>query len=145
MKRRLSIAISVIGGPQVLILDEPTTGMDPKTRRFVWQLIQDLRKGRVVIMTTHSMEEADALSDRIVVFAKGGTRCVGTPLYLKNNFGDGYRVTLISQPGKLLFMRMLAAEILPSAKLLDETGEQLTLALPLSKIDEIREFFRFPF
>ena len=65
MKRRLSIAMSVIGSPKCVFLDEPTTGLDPNTRRFVWDYILEIKKGRIIILTTHSMEEADALCTNI--------------------------------------------------------------------------------
>lgn len=67
MKRRLSIAIASVGDPKIIYLDEPTTGMDPISKRFVWKLIEKLKKDKAIIMTTHSMDEADILSDRVVV------------------------------------------------------------------------------
>lgn len=67
MKRRLSIAIASVGDPKIIYLDEPTTGMDPISKRFVWKLIEQLKKDKAIIMTTHSMDEADILSDRVVV------------------------------------------------------------------------------
>ncbi|KAJ0106704.1 hypothetical protein Patl1_17825 [Pistacia atlantica] len=90
MKRRLSVAIALIGDPKLVILDEPTTGMDPITRRHVWDIIQDAKKGRAIILTTHSMEEADILSDRIGIMAKGRLRCIGTSIRLKSRFGTGF-------------------------------------------------------
>lgn len=63
MKRRLTVAIACIGDPEIVFMDEPTTGMDPVSRQNVWKLIQKLKKNRIVILTTHSMEEADILSD----------------------------------------------------------------------------------
>jgi ABC-type multidrug transport system ATPase subunit len=71
MKRRLSVAISAIGNPKVIFFDEPTTGMDPVSRRDVWVLMQSLKKSKTIILTTHSMEEADALADRIAVVVDG--------------------------------------------------------------------------
>jgi ABC-type multidrug transport system ATPase subunit len=99
MKRRLSVAISAIGNPKVIFFDEPTTGMDPVSRRAVWQLMQDLKKDKTIILTTHAMEEADALADRIAVVVDGKIKCVGTPLNMKNTFGDGYRVSMVCEPG----------------------------------------------
>ncbi|KAL6646412.1 hypothetical protein ACP70R_018020 [Stipagrostis hirtigluma subsp. patula] len=90
MKRRLSVAIALIGDPKLVFLDEPTTGMDPITRRHVWDIIEDAKKGRAIVLTTHSMEEADILSDRIAIMAKGKLRCIGTSIRLKSKFGTGY-------------------------------------------------------
>uniref|UniRef100_A0A2P2KTL6 ABC transporter family protein n=1 Tax=Rhizophora mucronata TaxID=61149 RepID=A0A2P2KTL6_RHIMU len=95
MKRRLSVAIALIGDPRLVILDEPTTGMDPISRRHVWDIIQDAKKGCAIVLTTHSMEEADILSDRIGIMAKGRLRCIGTSIRLKSKFGTGF-VTNVS-------------------------------------------------
>ncbi|CAI9112242.1 OLC1v1012661C1 [Oldenlandia corymbosa var. corymbosa] len=89
-RRRLSLAIALIGDPKLLILDEPTTGMDPITRRRVWDVIENAKNGRSIILTTHSMVEADILSDRIGIMAKGRLRCIGTSTMLKSKFGAGY-------------------------------------------------------
>ncbi|KAL1317961.1 hypothetical protein HN51_070199 [Arachis hypogaea] len=90
MKRRLSVAISLIGDPKLVVLDEPTTGMDPITRRHVWDIIENAKRGRAIVLTTHSMEEADILSDRIGIMAKGKLRCIGTAIRLKSRFGTGF-------------------------------------------------------
>lgn len=90
MKRRLSVAIALIGEPKLVILDEPTTGMDPITRRHVWDIIENAKKGRAIVLTTHSMEEADILGDRIGIMAKGRLRCIGTSIRLKSQFGTGF-------------------------------------------------------
>jgi ABC-type multidrug transport system ATPase subunit len=87
MKRRLSLALASIGDPSIIFLDEPTTGMDPKSRRQVWKLIQRIKRNKAIIMTTHSMDEADVLSDRIAVVVDGRLKCVGSSLFLKNRFG----------------------------------------------------------
>ncbi|CAL9244520.1 unnamed protein product [Arabidopsis halleri] len=94
MKRRLSVAIALIGDPKLVFLDEPTTGMDPITRRHVWDIIQESKKGRAIILTTHSMEEADILGDRIGIMAKGRLRCIGTSIRLKSRFGTGFITTV---------------------------------------------------
>jgi len=94
MRRRLSVAISLIGDPQVVFLDEPTTGMDPIHRRHVWDIILEAKAGRAIVLTTHSMEEADALSDRIGIIAGGRLRCLASSVRLKRKFGTGYSVAI---------------------------------------------------
>lgn len=65
MKRRLSVAISLVGDPKIIFLDEPTTGLDPENRRQLWDILVEARGGRAMVLTTHSMEEADVLCTRI--------------------------------------------------------------------------------
>eukprot|EP01135_Chromosphaera_perkinsii_P005891 Nk52_evm24s370 gene=Nk52_evmTU24s370 len=89
MKRRLSVAISLVGNPQIVFLDEPTTGMDPLIRRNIWDLILEHKKERLIVMTTHSIEEADILSDKVIIMAGGQLQAVGSPLSLKNKYA-GY-------------------------------------------------------
>ena len=122
MKRRLTVAISCIGDPQIVFMDEPTTGMDPVSRRQVWNLIQELKSKRYVILTTHSMEEADVLGDRIAVIVDGEFKCIGTPLYLKNNFGDGYRITIVTEQSNVDKVTELMSKLVPTARILDESG-----------------------
>ena len=93
-KRKLSIAMAVIGNPDCVFLDEPTTGLDPNTRRFVWDYIMELKKDRVVVLTTHSMEEADALCSRIGIMVNGELKTLGTPQQMKAAYGNGYRISL---------------------------------------------------
>ena len=94
MKRKLSVALAFLGDPKVVLLDEPTTGMDVFTRKQVWQLMQDSKAGRAILLTTHSMEEADALGDRIAILSHGKLQTLGSSLFLKNRFGLGYRLSL---------------------------------------------------
>merc|ERR1711998_513420 len=86
MRRRLSLGIALVGNPKIVFLDEPTTGLDPETKMGVWRIIERQKEGRAIILTTHSMEEADALSTRIGIMAEGRLRCIGTQLHLKNKF-----------------------------------------------------------
>ena len=140
MKRRLSVAISSIGNPSIIFMDEPTTGMDPITRREVWKLIQDLKKGRVIILTTHSMEEAEILSDRVVVMVNGEIKCNGTCLYLKNHYGDGYKVELVSEDPQGLW-EYLEKEI-KSLRLIDISGGSLYVSIPKTEIKDVQMFFK---
>lgn len=139
MKRRLSVAISSIGNPSVIFMDEPTTGMDPITRRQVWRLIQNMKKDRVIILTTHSMEEAEILSDRIVVMVDGEIKCSGPSLYLKNHYGEGYKVELIDGNPKALWDHL--SMIIPSLKLVDISGNSLFISIPRTEPKLAQMFF----
>lgn len=94
MKRRLSTAISLIGNPSVVYLDEPSTGLDPASRQQLWNVLLKAKKDKSIILTTHSLEEADLLSDRIGIVADGEFQCIGTAAELKYRFGKGYSCTL---------------------------------------------------
>ena len=94
MRRRLSVALSLLGDPQVVYLDEPTTGMDPISRRHVWDAIEAAKNRRVIVLTTHSMEEADILGDSIAIMARGKVRALGSSIRLKQKFGSGYQLSL---------------------------------------------------
>ncbi|XP_031720821.1 retinal-specific phospholipid-transporting ATPase ABCA4-like isoform X2 [Anarrhichthys ocellatus] len=95
MQRKLSVAMAFVGGSKVVILDEPTSGVDPYSRRSIWDLLLKYRAGRTVILSTHHMDEADLLSDRIAIISKGQLHCCGSPLFLKNCFGVGFYLTLV--------------------------------------------------
>eukprot|EP01130_Rhizamoeba_saxonica_P017887 TRINITY_DN8798_c0_g1_i1.p1 TRINITY_DN8798_c0_g1~~TRINITY_DN8798_c0_g1_i1.p1 ORF type:complete len:1347 (+),score=353.90 TRINITY_DN8798_c0_g1_i1:25-4041(+) len=101
MQRRLSVAIALVGDPKIVYLDEPTTGMDPVSRRKVWNLIENVKRGRVTLLTTHSMEEADILGDRIAIMKEGYIVAVGTSLHLKNKYGSGYNINVVSTTDKV--------------------------------------------
>lgn len=87
MKRKLCLAMAVVGNSNVLILDEPTSGMDPESRRELWNLLLEWRHTKTIVISTHFMEEADALGDSIVIMAKGCLQNVGTPMDLKRIYG----------------------------------------------------------
>ncbi|XP_061834850.1 retinal-specific phospholipid-transporting ATPase ABCA4 [Nerophis lumbriciformis] len=95
MQRKLSVAMAFVGGSKVVILDEPTSGVDPYSRRSIWDLLLKYRSGRTVILSTHHMDEADLLSDRIAIISRGQLHCCGSPLFLKNCFGAGFYLTLV--------------------------------------------------
>lgn len=95
-KRKLSVAMAIIGNPPIILLDEPSAGMDPEARRFMWTVVARIsqqRKQSAVILTTHSMEEAEALSTKMGIMVKGGVfRCFGSSQHIKNKFGTGYEI-----------------------------------------------------
>jgi len=93
MKRRLSIAIALLSDPKVLFLDEPTTGLDPDVKRSIWTIIDRMRSERSIILTTHAMDEAEALCSRIGIMAKGVMKCIGTQHDLRSRYGSTYELT----------------------------------------------------
>jgi ATP-binding cassette, subfamily A (ABC1), member 3 len=96
-KRKLSVAIAMIGEPSIVFLDEPSTGMDPVARRFMWEIISDIvtkREKCSVILTTHSMEECEALCSRIGIMVGGVLRCLGSAQRLRTRYGRGYQIEI---------------------------------------------------
>ena len=81
--------IALAGDTRLIMLDEPSSGMDPTARRDTWDLIKNHSKGKIVILTTHYMDEADALGDRIGIMSKGKLKVVGSSLFLKKKYGLG--------------------------------------------------------
>uniref|UniRef100_A0A9J8BP67 ATP-binding cassette, sub-family A (ABC1), member 12 n=1 Tax=Cyprinus carpio carpio TaxID=630221 RepID=A0A9J8BP67_CYPCA len=94
MKRKLSISIAFIGGSRLVVLDEPTTGVDPCSRRSIWDIVLQHKKERTIILSTHHLDEAEVLSDRIAFLERGGLKCCGSPFYLKDKLAQGYNLTL---------------------------------------------------
>lgn len=99
MQRKLAFAIALCGGSMVVLCDEPTSGMDPVARRELWNVLQSEKIGRTILLTTHFMDEADILGDRIVIMAEGEFKCGGTAFFLKKRFGEGYRLTCVKADG----------------------------------------------
>uniref|UniRef100_A0A4W5LI12 ABC transporter domain-containing protein n=1 Tax=Hucho hucho TaxID=62062 RepID=A0A4W5LI12_9TELE len=95
MQRKLSVAIAFVGGSNIVILDEPTAGVDPYARRGIWELLLKYKQGRTIILSTHHMDEADILGDRIAIISHGKMCCYGSSLFLKKYFGSGYYLTLV--------------------------------------------------
>jgi ATP-binding cassette subfamily A (ABC1) protein 3 len=98
-KRKLSLSIALIGGSEIVMLDEPTSGMDPGARHETWTLLQSEKAKRTMLLTTHYMEEADLLGDRIAIMAHGQLQCIGSNMFLKNLYGAGYHLTVVYNHG----------------------------------------------
>uniref|UniRef100_A0AAX7W0Y8 ABC transporter domain-containing protein n=1 Tax=Astatotilapia calliptera TaxID=8154 RepID=A0AAX7W0Y8_ASTCA len=139
MQRKLSVAMAFVGGSKVVILDEPTSGVDPYSRRSIWDLLLKYRTGRTVILSTHHMDEADLLSDRIAIISKGQLHCCGSPLFLKNCFGVGFYLTLVRRIKDLrkkevrmnfYSITSLIHHHVPEARLIEMIGQELTYLLP---------------
>ncbi|KAI1731162.1 ABC transporter domain-containing protein [Ditylenchus destructor] len=102
MKRKLCIGIALIGGSKLIILDEPTAGIDAYARRSIWQLLLKHKHGRTMILSTHHMDEADVLADRIAIIAEGRLKAAGSSLFLKKRFGNGYQLTIAKETSSVI-------------------------------------------
>ncbi|KAI9220559.1 P-loop containing nucleoside triphosphate hydrolase protein [Blastocladiella britannica] len=136
-RRRLSIALACLGRPQVVILDEPTTGVDVATRRTIWTSILALKKHTSVILVTHSLDEADALCDRVGIMINGSLVCLGTPQRLKNLYGASYKVVLrtATPAGGAMAARALQDQFPTATKIDSQVGCNLDLEVDLAKLE----------
>eukprot|EP00039_Didymoeca_costata_P018298 m.332943 g.332943 ORF g.332943 m.332943 type:complete len:1731 (+) comp17035_c0_seq1:282-5474(+) len=141
-KRRLSCGIAIVGGSKVVILDEPTSGMDPSARRATWDLITKYKAGRTILLSTHFMDEADILGDRIAIMAKGVVQCCGSSLFLKRRFGEGYSLTMAKGNGCSM-EKVLAfiQQYIPTATLRGNIGSELTVVLPREGVEKFEGLF----
>ncbi|KAL6734595.1 hypothetical protein Aduo_005121 [Ancylostoma duodenale] len=144
-KRKLSMAQALIGDPELLLLDEPTTGMDPKSRLLLWEAVDRfVRGGKSVVLTTHSMPESEALCGKLAIMVNGAIRCVGTPLFIKNRYGTGYSVRLrlrsCNDQERLSVVERFKGKF-PSAVLLEAHAAILHFELPPPCL--LSEIFQF--
>ena len=142
MKRRISILLSTIGNPNVVFLDEPSTGLDPVNRRFIWNMIKEIKKKSSVILTTHSMSEAEFLSDRICVIKKGKMQCIGTSLDLKKIYGDGYILTFICEKDCQEKVKEIILGLSEDISIVSSKGGNLMFSLGFDKIGELNWFIK---
>merc|ERR1719183_2242789 len=100
-RRKLSVAVALIGRPRIVLMDEPSTGMDPRARRALWDSICEVLRERsdtAIVLTTHSMEECEALCHNIGIMVDGQLKCLGSAQHLKGRFGGGYELDVALQP-----------------------------------------------
>jgi len=152
-KRKLSLAISFIGKPSVVFLDEPTSGMDPYSRRFTWEVIRKRAATSSIMLTTHFLDEADLLCDRIAIMSAGKLACVGSPVFLKNRYGAGYHLTLARQSasasqGKISagntdgVLSLVRKYVGDNATLASDVGAELSFTLPFESTAKFPDLFK---
>lgn len=130
MRRRLDLAASLVGRPDVLFLDEPTTGLDPRHRNEVWEQVRGLAaEGVTVLLTTQYLEEADQLAEDLLVLDKGRVIASGTPASLKSDVGGQQLHVRPLHRADMALVQTLLAELTPAVPVVDATGE-LTLTVP---------------
>lgn len=130
-KWKLSVGIALIGGSKLVILDEPTSGMDLTARRKIWDMLKRNKEDWVIILTTHFMDEADILGDWIAIMTNGKIKCCGSSLFLKKKYGVGYNLVLakdsnVHNPDIDLFV----VDWIPEAVKLSEVSSEVVFQLP---------------
>uniref|UniRef100_A0A8C1P7A8 Cholesterol transporter ABCA5 n=1 Tax=Cyprinus carpio TaxID=7962 RepID=A0A8C1P7A8_CYPCA len=141
-KRKLSVGIAILGDPKILLLDEPTAGMDPVSRHQVWSLLKSRRAGRVTVLSTHYMDEADILADRKAVISQGQLKCVGSSLYLKTKCGVGYHLRMsVTEGCEVENITSLVKQHVPKAQLSRKQEAELTFTLPFESMDTFPGLF----
>ena len=154
MKRKLSLAIAFIGNPSVVFLDEPTSGMDPYSRRFTWDVIRKRAANCTVLLTTHFLDEADLLCDRVAIMSSGHLSCIGSPLFLKSKFGTGYLLTFarvgsgsskhlpaLAQHNTNNTLRLIQNYV-PKAVVHSDVGAELSFSLPFESTSQFSALFK---
>ncbi|XP_055430976.1 ATP-binding cassette sub-family A member 6-like isoform X2 [Bubalus kerabau] len=141
-KRKLTIGIALLGDPQVLLLDEPTAGLDPFSRHRVWNFLRERKADRVILLSTNLMDEADMLADRKVILSNGRLKCAGSSVFLKRRWGLGYHLSLYRNetcdPEKIT---SLINHHIPDAKLKTESKEKLVYTLPAERTNKFPDLF----
>lgn len=170
MQRKLSVGMALCGRSKVVFCDEPTSGrhfsyetlntiffshkqffpficfrfigMDPAARRALWDLLQREKHGRTILLTTHFMDEADILGDRIAIMADGELKCCGTSFFLKKRFGTGYRLVCVKNEGcDANNVTNVLREYIPGIQVQEDIASELAYELTDEYVDRFQEMF----
>ncbi|XP_018787318.1 PREDICTED: ATP-binding cassette sub-family A member 3 [Bactrocera latifrons] len=142
MKRKLSVCCALCGGTKVVLCDEPSSGMDPAARRQLWDLLQAEKVGRTLLLTTHFMDEADVLGDRIAIMSDGELKCHGTSFFLKKKYGSGYRLICVKREGcDANEVTALLNQYIPGIRPEADIGAELSYQLPDNYSTKFEEMF----
>ena len=134
------LAIAMVNVPPVVIVDEGTTGLDPKARREFWKIIERVKKTSCVVLLTHSMFEAESIGDKVAILALGRLRAIGTPTHLKQRYGAGFTVSITcANAASFAKVKRKVAGIAPSALLDHESGQALNYMVPLANVSELQK------
>ncbi|CAG5118689.1 unnamed protein product, partial [Candidula unifasciata] len=128
---------------KVVILDEPSSGMDPAARRQTWSVLQEARQGRTILLTTHYMDEADILGDRIAIMAGGVVKCCGSSMFLKKLYGAGYHLIVEIKPTcAISTLTKVIQSVIPKATLETVVNTEVTYLLPDNESKKFADLFR---
>jgi ATP-binding cassette subfamily A (ABC1) protein 3 len=130
------------GGSKLVLLDEPTAGMDLGARRGLWDMLKNYRSDKIIILTTHYMDEADVLGDRIGIMAKGQMMCLGSSLFLKKRFGAGYKLTMVkaTKEENTQLQKYLEQNLGP-AELIQEVSSEISFGVSADVENKFKNFF----
>lgn len=141
-KRKLTFGIAILGDPRVLLLDEPTVGLDPFSRHRIWNFLKEHKNDRVILLSTNFLDEVDHVADRKVIMSNGRIKSAGSSEFLKRRWGLGYNLSLYRNeacdPEKIT---SFIHHHIPEAKLKAESKEKLVYSLPLEKTNVFPELF----
>ncbi|XP_019894830.1 retinal-specific phospholipid-transporting ATPase ABCA4 isoform X3 [Musca domestica] len=132
MKRRLSLGIAIAGDTKIVVLDEPSSGLDIQSRRELWDILLELRKTKAILITTHHMEEAEVLGDTINILSNGRLQLTGSPLELKRKVGSGYILKLCVNPSQYNedeCLELIKFHV-PSASIMNIVPPTISITLP---------------
>ncbi|CAH6793032.1 Abca16 [Phodopus roborovskii] len=142
VRRKLSIIIALTGCSKVVILDEPSSGMDPMSRRATWDILQHYKCNRTILLTTHYMDEADILGDRIAIMVRGTLHCCGSSVFLKQIYGAGYCIVMEKeQHCDINNIFAMIQHHVPGAVLKNDLGSELSFILPKKYVSRFEALF----
>jgi len=140
-RRKVSIGVSLVGNPKFIFLDEPTTSLDPLSRRKIWDILMKIKKNRVIVLCTHYMDEADILADRKMIINNGRIRCLGSSVYLKNHFNMKYLLNIEAKMKYRDEIDRIVSNYIPDATYSDSDSHSITyIANNNGKDDQINCF-----
>lgn len=139
MKRKLSVGVALCGRSKVVLCDEPSSGMDPAARRALWDVLQSEKKGRTILLSTHFMDEADILGDRIAIMAGGHLKCCGSSFFLKKRFGTGYHLICVKGECSSADVTELLRKYIPNIEIESDIGSELSYQLPGELVDVFKD------
>ncbi|KAJ3112675.1 hypothetical protein HDU96_004305 [Phlyctochytrium bullatum] len=147
-KRKVCLCIAFMGGSKVVFLDEPTAGVDPFSRRSMWEIVAKNKSGRTIILTTHFLDEADILGDRIAIMDLGALKALGTSTFLKDSFNVGYRLAITletedsgSPSAAAASVRSTISQFIPQAREQNATLPEMSFNIPLSANNKFSSLF----
>lgn len=142
-KRKLSIAIALVGGSEIVFLDEPTAGMDITSRRNLWDILKRCTNNRIIVLTTHYMEEAEVLGKRIGILSAGKLRCCGNSLFLVDRFGKYITLSILkTKDAEDDKITAFIKNKIPSIKEPERLSEEIIFRIPINGEIKTKDFFQ---